>query len=249
MSKVTEKDVCAKKPIFVQVYDRLYDMVTDGTYAVGHALPPEPKLAEMLEVSRETLRKALLLLQEDGLLKKVKGKGNFVLDTNKPGVSSLDVMGNPVRKCIQVPLDDEVEIEIHLQGVSDYERKLFKRDSSAAIAVDRWYRSQGKVVAYSLTLAPIESVIDMNLDLSNKEEILDFLNRKVYEIAQRSHIQIKTTWVGDFISDRYVLNKEGELSLIQENLYMENEFTLLIHNKHYIVPELCSIEINAWKNK
>jgi DNA-binding GntR family transcriptional regulator len=238
-------EINRKQPVFVTVYDRLYEMLTDGTYPVGKALPPEPKLAGLLDVSRETLRKALKLLEEDGLLQKFKGKGNFVMDLNKPMVSSLEKLGNPIRKCIQVPLDVDVEMEMHLQESGDYEHKLFKRESKTALAVDRWYRSNGRIVAYTLTLAPIETFTALGLDLANKSAMLDFFENQIYRLATRSHIKVKTTWVGRFISDRYVLNEDEELTLIQENLYAEDEFSLLINNKHYIIPEVCSIEINA----
>ncbi|MBW8381273.1 MAG: GntR family transcriptional regulator [Youngiibacter sp.] len=245
MGERTVQEINGKQPVFVTVYDKLYEMLTDGTYPVGKALPPEPKLAGLLDVSRETLRKALRLLEEDGLLQKVKGKGNFVMDLNKPMVSSLEKIGNPIHKCIQVPLDEEVEMEMHLQESGDYEHKLFKRESQTALAVDRWYRSSGKIVAYTLTLAPIETFTSLGLDLANKSAMLDFFENRVYELATRSHLKVKTTWVGRFISDRYVLNEDEELTLIHENLYTEDEFKLLIHNKHYIIPEACSIEINA----
>lgn len=234
-----------KKPVFVAVYDRLYDMVTDGTYPVGTSLPPEPKLASLLDVSRATLRKALKLLEEDGLLSKEKGKGNFVLDINKPIGSSLEKLGNPIYKCIQVPLDKEVEMEMHFEASSDYEHKLFKRETQTALAVDRWYRSNGKIVAYTLTLAPIETFRDLGLNLADNDDILDFLENRIYKIATRANIKVKTTWVGSFISDHYVISEDEEMNLIQENLYTEDDFTLLIHNKHYILPDVCSIEINA----
>jgi len=234
-----------KKPVFVTVYDRLYEMFTDGTYPAGKALPPEPRLAALLDVSRETLRKALRLLEEDGLLRKVKGKGNFVQDLNRPVASSLETLGNPVRKCIQVPLDAEVEMEAHLETASDYEHKLFKKPTPAALAVDRWYRSNGKIVAYTLTLAPIETVTALGLDLTDREALLELLDNGIYRIATRAQIQVKTTWVGKFISDRYVLNENEELTLIQENLYQGDDFSVMIHNKHYLLPETCAIEINA----
>lgn len=234
-----------KSPVFVTVYDRLYEMVTDGTYPVGSALPTEPKLSGLLAVSRETLRKALKLLEEDGLLQKVKGKGNFVLDLHKPMVSSLERLGNPIHKCLQVPLEPEVEIQIHLEVPSDYMQKLFKRETGTAVAVDRWYRSGGKVVAYTLTLAPIETFLELGLEYADKDILLDFLEKGIYQIATRSHIKVQATSVGSFISDRYVLNEAGELNLLTENLYRGDDFSLLIHNKHYIHPEVCSIEINA----
>lgn len=234
-----------KSPVFVTVYDRLYEMLTDGTYPVGGALPPETRLASLLAVSRETLRKSLKLLEEDGLLQKVKGKGNFVLDLHKPMVSSLEKLGHPIHKCLQVPLAKEVEIQIHLEVPSEYMEKLFKRETETAVAVDRWYRSGGKVVAYTLTLAPIETFLELGLEYADKANLLNFLEKGIYQIATRSHIKVQATSVGDFISDRYVLNEAGELNLLTENLYRGDDFSLLIHNKHYIHPEVCSIEINA----
>ncbi len=236
-----------KKPVFVTVYDRLYTMVTDGTYPPGSTLPPEPKLAKQLDVSRETLRKAMRLLEEDGLLLKIKGRGNFVNSQIKPtvSISSLSRLGNPIRKCVNVPLDEEVEIEVHIENTSEYEQKLFSRESKTALAIDRWYRSSGKVVAYSLTLAPIEAVRDLGMDISNKAKVIEFLENGVYGIAKRAQIRVKTTWVGQFISDRYVLNQNEELSLIQETLYGEDDTAPLLHTKHYILPDVCTIEISA----
>lgn len=238
-----------KRPVFVSVYDKLYDMMTDGTFTVGKALPSEPKLATMLGVSRMTLRQALELLHEDGLVEKVKGKGNFVTDRNKPMVSSLEKLGNPIYKCMQLPLDEEVEIEFRLEPPSEYEQNLFKRRTAVAIGVDRWYRSGGKVVAYTLSLAPIETIAKLGLDLNDKQALLQMLETDIYNIASRAHIKVQTTWVGSFISDRYVLTEKGELNLVYENLYTNDDFALMIHNKHYMLPQACAIEINATKER
>lgn len=234
-----------KKPVFVSVYDQLYEMIKDGTYQVGEALPPEPKLATLLAVSRETLRKALKLLEEGGLLVKEKGKGNFVRDVNRSAVSSLGQLGNPIYKCMQVDLDKEIEMEIHVEATSQYEKKLFKKETDTAIAIDRWYRCQGKVVAYTLTLAPIQTFQELRRNLADPSAILDFLERDIYELAEKSHISIKLTKVGDFIGDRYILNKKEDMFLVQENLYYQDDFALLLHNKHYILPEVYSLEIIA----
>lgn len=238
-----------KKPVFVTVYERLYDMMTDGTFPVGEALPSEPKLATMLGVSRMTLRQALGLLTEDGLVTKVKGKGNFVMDRNKPMVSSLEKLGNPVYKCMQLPLEKEVEIEFRLEPPNEYEQAQFKRRTAAVVAVDRWYRSEGRVVAYSLTLMPIESVTTLDIDLNDKQGLLRMLEDGVYHIATRSHIRVQTTWVGSFISDRYVLTEKGELNLLYENIYTDDDFAPLVVNKHYMLPQHCSLEINASSEK
>lgn len=236
-----------KKPVFVTVYDRLFDMIGDGTLPVGGRLPSEPKLAAMLGVSRMTLRQALALLHEDGLVNKVQGKGNFVTDRQKAAASSLERIGHPVYKCASVPLDPEVELEFHLEPPSEYEQNLFKRRTAVAVAVDRFYRHNGRLVAYSLALMPIESISYLGLDLNDKAALLEALEHKVYTVAARTHIRLQTTWVGKFISDRYVLTEKGkgELNLFYEDIYRPDDIAPLVCNKHYMLPEVCSIEINA----
>ena len=62
----------------VRVYDQLYRLIQEGVFPAGSQLPSEPVLAGQLSVSRMTLRRALALLQEDHLVKNIRGKGNFI---------------------------------------------------------------------------------------------------------------------------------------------------------------------------
>lgn len=57
-------------PPFVDVYDRLRDLVRDTGLAPGDAMPSDVVLAESLGVSRDLVREALLLLGEDGKLER-----------------------------------------------------------------------------------------------------------------------------------------------------------------------------------
>ncbi|MEU2244029.1 GntR family transcriptional regulator [Streptomyces sp. NPDC018338] len=52
--------------------------ITSGSLKAGERLPSEPRLAADYKVSTPTLRNALALLQAEGLIEKVHGKGNFI---------------------------------------------------------------------------------------------------------------------------------------------------------------------------
>ncbi len=60
------------------VADTLRNAITEGRLASGQRLPAEPQLAEQLGVSRATLRQALSLLTQEGLLVRQHGRGTFV---------------------------------------------------------------------------------------------------------------------------------------------------------------------------
>ncbi|MFE9737160.1 GntR family transcriptional regulator [Streptomyces sp. NPDC006477] len=56
----------------------LRTQITTGHLKAGARLPSEPCLAAQYKVSTPTLRNALALLQAEGLIEKIHGKGNFV---------------------------------------------------------------------------------------------------------------------------------------------------------------------------
>lgn len=61
------------------------DMLYRENYRIGAKLPGELKLAEMLEVSRNTVRQAIRILEEKGVLEVERGAGTFV--SSKMGMS------------------------------------------------------------------------------------------------------------------------------------------------------------------
>ncbi|MCW5250071.1 GntR family transcriptional regulator [Streptomyces sp. SHP 1-2] len=65
-------------PRYHEIAGDLRDQITAGRVQPGERLPSELALAGRYEVSTVTLRHALALLQGEGLLVKVHGKGNFV---------------------------------------------------------------------------------------------------------------------------------------------------------------------------
>ncbi len=89
-----------KRPLYINVYDELLLQITKGEYQAGDQLPSEPDLARKLGVSRATLRQALVLLQDDGLVRNIRGKGNFVLESSyKQEDVQLEKLSNPMHKC------------------------------------------------------------------------------------------------------------------------------------------------------
>ncbi|MGX6978070.1 trehalose operon repressor [Vagococcus elongatus] len=68
---------------FKEIYADLEKKILSGEYPSNTLLPSEKQLSEMYNVSRETIRKALNLLINTGLIQKKQGKGSIVLDLNR----------------------------------------------------------------------------------------------------------------------------------------------------------------------
>lgn len=67
-------------PIYKQVYSELKQMVKDGIYPAGSYLPTESQLEQQFDISRTTVRKAVKLLAEEGLVVVKQGCGTEVQD-------------------------------------------------------------------------------------------------------------------------------------------------------------------------
>lgn len=231
---------------YVSVYDKLYKMINEGIFKDGARLPSEPELAKSLGVSRTTLRQALALLQDDGLIKNIQGKGNFIIKSSSEKNYGLEIIDNPVYKCINENIDS-VEIDFHIELPNDYMLQVLHRKTAVCVVVDRWYKSNDVIVAYSFTLIPIETISENNIDLNNKDELLQFIESEVYTKSSKSTLEIKHSAAGSFTAKKYTLYSNGQCHLIQESLYTNTENSPAIFNKHYLPIDISSIRINSFK--
>lgn len=68
---------------YLAIYNEYAEKIETGKLRHNAKLPSENELAEMYGASRETVRKALNLLSQNGYIQKIKGKGSFVLNLNR----------------------------------------------------------------------------------------------------------------------------------------------------------------------
>lgn len=68
------------KRLYRQVADKILDLIETGEYPAGSRLPAERELAERFEVSRPTIREAIIALEAKGRVSVKTGSGVYVLE-------------------------------------------------------------------------------------------------------------------------------------------------------------------------
>jgi DNA-binding GntR family transcriptional regulator len=77
-------------PLYIQIAESLIDRIESGELAPGEQLPAERELSEQLGVNRMTLRRALRVLESQGLVVRRHGVGTYIA---KPKIDrSMDVV-------------------------------------------------------------------------------------------------------------------------------------------------------------
>lgn len=85
------------------IYSQLVNKIVNGEYVVNDLLPSENELMKLYNVSRDTVRKSLNMLTQEGYIYRSKGKGSIVLDTNRfefpvSGIVSFKEIGKKLGK-------------------------------------------------------------------------------------------------------------------------------------------------------
>jgi GntR family transcriptional regulator len=78
MSAVPQAELVGTQPQYVLIAQALVDDIRRGRYAVGALLPPETELCTHFGVSRHTVREAMRLLIQRGLVTRQRGVGTTV---------------------------------------------------------------------------------------------------------------------------------------------------------------------------
>ena len=68
-----------RKPLYLQIKNRIKDRILHGAYPLGELIPSEPQLEREFKVSKITVRNAVQELVQEGYLEKGSGRGTRVL--------------------------------------------------------------------------------------------------------------------------------------------------------------------------
>lgn len=164
----------------VLVHDELRQRIGTGEFPVGSRLPSEPELAKELRVSRPTLREALRVLADEGLLLRRRGSGTYVAE--RPRVAnSLD---------LNFGVTDAIRAAGMRAGFAG--GRFWVEPASAAEAarlelapgqdvmvIERVRTAEGKPVVLSRDVLPRRLVGE------RLEVVREMLHRSLYEVLER----------------------------------------------------------------
>ena len=225
-------------PAYVEIYNSLFSDIVNGVYPVGDCLPGEIALAQKYNVSRNTLRQAMAILCEDGLLVRARGKGTLVVekkDEPKNAASSNPLTAFPIVTI------DKTEISYNFTPPTDIaQSKLDLGKSDILLASYLVYQSGETVVGYSFVQVPVNLLARLKVDVSSADAMNRFLNEELYAAASYQTISFKLIFVNETETE-YLQVEEGAPVHLLECILYGADATPLARCKHYMRPEYYKI--------
>lgn len=208
-----------KRPKSVVVYNKLLKLILDGHYRSGDSLPGEVQLAESIGVSRSTLRQAIDLLCEDGIIERKHGVGNFVKNDNSEDKDNLGILGNPALKCFTGELSamrSNFGI-VASQEFLPYLSYIFSKPSPVVMSHERYYYQGKELKVYVDSLISIDFLSAREIDISSKDAIDRFIEESMYTLCNRIMYQWKISKDNDYSKEiRIQADNETIVTLVEE---------------------------------
>jgi DNA-binding GntR family transcriptional regulator len=124
MGQDTNIDRKSFEPAYMQLVNILRDQIASGQFRPGQRLPSESQLCERYQVSPMTVRRAVNILMDQGLVSTAQGRGTFVKPMELSTVMfGLDELQNFFRK------NSETKVKL-------LEVRIIKADVTAAVKLD-----------------------------------------------------------------------------------------------------------------
>jgi len=216
---------------FRVIYDDLAGEIISGNFEVGSFLPSEPQLSEYYKVSRETIRKALNLLTQEGMIQKIRGKGSLVLGQPiSTEVNALDLKKAAALPQRQYKVVEFSHVQLSVKQFIHDPNEILNLLSFTKIGQLSFINRTPDFLKYTYIVSDLvpdlkEEDITGNLDgfLEAKlDQPLGFIKREI--IIESA----------DFIDAQYLEIQAGDpLGVIKEKTYLNNSDLLMVSATKY----------------
>jgi GntR family transcriptional regulator len=113
-----------RRPIYEQIVEKFRLLILKKALPPGSRMPSVRQLAMDLSINPNTIQRAYMELEQEGLIYPVKGKGNYVADTEVIRQKSLDGYFEELDALVQKGVNLGITQEEIVKSVTESCRKL-----------------------------------------------------------------------------------------------------------------------------
>jgi GntR family transcriptional regulator len=109
-----------RKPIYEQIVERFQTLIITGAIEPDSQMPSVRSLAVDLSINPNTIQKAYSVLEQEGFIYPVKGRGNFVSGNSELKVKKQEAFFASLENLVKKGKELDVKSEIFLQKAEEY---------------------------------------------------------------------------------------------------------------------------------
>lgn len=203
----------------------------------GSRLPAEPELAQMMGVSRATLREAMRSFEGQGLIRRRQGVGTFVVSQTKVIESGLEILESietmARRIGLNVSLGATQVKEIH--ATPEIADAMHIPEGEKLVRISRVIHAENRPVAYLTDILPIGILTEEELASAFTGSVLDLVLRRGTPKLAKSFSDIQAVAATPDIAKKLEIQRGDVLLLFLARLYGESG-DVIDYSSSYFLP-------------
>lgn len=202
-------------PLYQQLAHSIKKAVDEQKLKENDKIPAENEFCKIYDLSRTTVRQALDILEKDGYIYKLKGKGSYV---STPKIyqnrSSFSKFYDDIRSLGKIPVSKIISLKVKVANA--YVKEKMQLEENDLICQIKWVR-------YGNNEPLIYETINLNYKLVDGIETKELTEKKLYDILTEEY-GIKMTHGKElFYPCKLDLNEAKNLGLKENDLGMKVE--------------------------
>jgi len=161
--------------------EQLLEYIENQNFKFQDKLPSEAQIQEMLGVSRSTVREALALLEQEGIIRKVQGKGTFLAELPikiEDGLEELRSTTMTIRAFGYTPGTRGYKVH-RSRAETEVQQKLNLSKNEEVLTFERIRTANDEVAAYCLDTFPAKIFQDKLPENNYQGSMLEFLEKRL----------------------------------------------------------------------
>lgn len=212
-----------KKYAYETVYEAVKEELDSSKILPGKKLPTEKELQERFSVSRDTVRRALSLLENEELIERIPGQGTFVKENKiRYELARTDSFTEQMNRLGAVASSEFVSIDLSINGSSKIREQLNVAEDKLVYRVARIRKADDKIMAYEVAYIPYDLCPNLHEHLDEKASLYN-IYENIYGIKMGyAHIDLEAQ-LADKEVQKYLQIKASDPTLkmdcfvVQEN--------------------------------
>lgn len=221
-------------PSYISIYNSLYSDIMNNIYPAGDVLPSEQLLAEKYKVSRNTLRQALAILSEDGLILKSRGRGTIVAPRTDKTVTKR--IFNPMTALCNGRVDSVEAHYSYATPTAAARTRLGLGKSEILLVGGVTYRAGGVAVGHARMQVPARVLELLDVSVSDEDSVRTLLTTTLFDAAAKQSLAIKLIYA-DEMEAGILQTEAGRPLLLIESILYHASHEPLARCKFYFLPE------------
>ncbi|MCG1008435.1 GntR family transcriptional regulator [Salinicoccus sp. ID82-1] len=221
-------------PLYKQVAKKIKDDIVSNDINRGEAIPTETKLAEMYGVSRVTIRQAVKLLVEEGLVYSVQGSGTYISEKKiEHDIHKLQGFTEEMISLHNNPSNEILEFQLMLPS-EEVKNYLKLTNNQKVYYIKRLRLADEKPLVLEESYMPYELFPDLSVDVM-KVSKYKYIAGKGFSINKRHAELVPILPTDELVEHLHLENKDPMLLLEAYSTF--DDGTIFEYSKVYFHPK------------